>query len=83
MKKFIIILNKCADIPGVSPKIFENISHLEVEIIPYLSNFSKEVANQQTDRHKKNHNYLEIVYQSPENISEKFQNVISSRTGVI
>ena len=37
--------NVASLIPGVSTKIFENISHLEVDITPYLSNFSKEVAN--------------------------------------
>ena len=44
-KKFRIILNQCANIPEVSPKIFKNTYNLEVDITPYLSNFSMEVAN--------------------------------------
>ena len=37
-------LEKCKNIPGMSPKIFRNISHPELEISSYLSNFSKEVS---------------------------------------
>ena len=43
-KKFRIILKWCINIPGMSPKIFRNISHSGPEICLYLSNFSKEVS---------------------------------------
>ena len=43
-----IIWNKCTNIPGMPPKNFRKISHTELEISLYLSNFSKKVS-QQTD----------------------------------
>ena len=57
----------------MSPKFFENISHLKVEITPDVSNLSKEVAKNRLTDIKRIQNYLEIVYQSPENVSKKFQ----------
>ena len=67
----------------MSPKISKSISHLGVEITPYLSNLSKEIATNRLTDIKKYQNYLEIVYQSPESVPKKFQIDISSRTGVI
>ena len=43
-KKFRIIWNKCTNIPGMPPKNFRKISHPELEISLYLSNFSKKVS---------------------------------------
>ena len=43
-KKFRIIWNKCTNIPGMPPKHFRKISHTELEISLYLSNFSKKVS---------------------------------------
>ena len=43
-KKFRIIWNKCTNIPGMPPKNFRKISHTELEISLYLSNFSKKVS---------------------------------------
>ena len=43
-KKFRIIWTWCNNIPGMSPKIFRNISHSGPEICLFLSNFSKEVS---------------------------------------
>ena len=42
--KFRIIWNKCTNIPGMPPKNFRKISHTELEISLYLSNFSKKVS---------------------------------------
>ena len=42
-KKFRFIWNQCTNIIGMSPKNFTKISHTELEISLYLSNFSKEV----------------------------------------
>ena len=42
----------------MSQKIFKYISHLEVEITPYLSNFSEELTNYQTDGHTRNSKLL-------------------------
>ena len=41
---FGIIQNKCTNIPGMPPKNFRKISHTELEISLYLSNFSKKVS---------------------------------------
>ena len=43
-KKFIIIWKKCTNILGMPPKNFRKISHTELEISLYLSNFSKKVS---------------------------------------
>ena len=43
-KKFVTIWNKCTNIPGMPPKNFRKISHPELEISLYLSNFSKKVS---------------------------------------
>ena len=68
----------------MSPKDSRKVYHPELEIPIYLSNFSKEIR-QITDQHtyKKNHNYLELVYQHPRNVSKEFQKDISPRTGYI
>ena len=42
--KFRIICSKCTNIPGISPEKIRKISHPELEISLYLSNFSKEVS---------------------------------------
>ena len=42
--KFRIIWNKCTNIPWMPPKNFRKISHTELDISPYLSNFSKKVS---------------------------------------
>ena len=42
--KFRIISSKCTNIPGISPRKMRNISHPELEISLYLSNFSKKVS---------------------------------------
>ena len=42
--KFRIICSMCTNIPGISPKKIRKISHPELEISLYLSNFSKEVS---------------------------------------
>ena len=47
-RKFIIIWNKCTNIPGIPPKYFRKISHPKLEISLHLSNFSKKVS-QRTD----------------------------------
>ena len=39
-----IIQNKCTNIPGMPPKKFRKISHPELELSLYLSNFSKKVS---------------------------------------
>ena len=43
-KKFRFIWNKCINIPEMPPKNFREISHTELEISHYLSNFSKRVS---------------------------------------
>ena len=43
-KKFIFIWNQWSNIPGMSPKIFRQRSHPELEISLYLSNFHQEVS---------------------------------------
>ena len=43
-KNFRIIWYKCTNIPGMPPKNFRKISHTELEISLYLSNFSKKVS---------------------------------------
>ena len=43
-KKLRIIWNKWTNIPGMPPTNFRKISHTEVEISLYLSNFSKKVS---------------------------------------
>ena len=43
-KKLTTIWNKCSNIPGMPPKNFRKISHTELEISLYLSNFSKRVS---------------------------------------
>ena len=41
------------------------------------------LGNDQTDRHTRNPNFLELMYRHPRNVSKKFQKDISSRTGDI
>ena len=43
-KNFRIIWYKCTNIPGMPPKNFRKISHTELEISLYSSNFSKKVS---------------------------------------
>ena len=64
-KKFRIIWNYCTKISGMSPKNFRKISHQELEISLYLSNFSKEVS-QLTDWQ---------TYKKFENIRNKCRNI--------
>ena len=76
----------------MSPKDFRKICHPEAKILNSLVNCAH--SDGQTVRTRcradptssgssKNQNYLENVYQSPENVSKKFQQDISSRTGDI
>ena len=43
-KWFIIIWEKCTNIPGMSPKNFRKLSYPELEISQYLCNFCKKVS---------------------------------------
>ena len=63
--KFRIIWNKCTNIPGMRPKNFRKISHSELEISLYLSNFSMEVS-QLADR-QRNKNFR-IIWNKCTNI---------------
>ena len=53
--------------------------HPELEISLYLSNFSNEVSQIKdlTDK-QENQKYLELEYQSPKNLSKKFQKDIQN-----
>ena len=44
--------NQSTNVPGMSQKNFRKISHPKMDIFLYLSNFSKELTNAQTDRVK-------------------------------
>jgi len=83
-KNFRIIWYKCTNIPGMPPKNFRKISHTELEISLYLSNFSKKVS-QLTDwqTYKK----FRIIWNKCTNIPgvppKKFQKDILSRSGDI
>ena len=74
--KFRIIWNKCKNIPGIPPKNFRKISHTELEISLYLSNFSRRVSQQKNwQRYKK----IRIIWNWCTNISgmspKSFRNI--------
>ena len=83
-KKFRIIWNWPAIIPEMSSKNFRKISHPELDISLYLSNFSKEVSQltgwQTYKKIRKIWNWCTKV---PKNVTKKFQKDLSSRSGVI
>ena len=75
-KKFKIIWNQCANIPGMFPENFRKISLPEVEILLYLCNFSKEVS-QLTDwqTYKKFRTILNWPANTPEISPKNFRKI--------
>ena len=61
---------------------FQEDTTFRTEDMTILANFRKEVETKQTEIHK-NCSYLVLVYKRPRNVSRKFKNDKSSRTGVI
>ena len=63
-KKFKYIWNNCINISGMSPTNFRNISHTELEISLYLSNFSKKVSQLTDWQTYKKFRIIEIQYRN-------------------
>ena len=66
-KEFVTIGKWCKNIQGLSPKIFRKVSHTELEISLYLSDFSKDVS-QITDWH--NYKKFRTIFNQCRNILE-------------